>query len=83
MIEVEPHGCKHCKKPIPDNRAFCYVCDLVVNGVHHKTPKTIHELVDEFLHSADLKDYEAEDIIHIFDKFEKHVEDKKYSIKIQ
>ncbi len=83
MIDVETHECKQCRKRIPINRNFCYVCDLVVNGVQVKTPKTIHELIDEFLHNSDLSDYEVEDVLDIFDKFEKHVENKKYSIKIQ
>jgi hypothetical protein len=83
MIEVDLHHCKNCPKIIPVNRDYCYVCDLTINGKKEFTPKTIHALVDEFLHNTDLSDFEAEDVIFLFDKFEQHIEQKKYRITIQ
>lgn len=83
MIDVDTHTCKTCPKTIPINREYCYVCDLVVNGVKVKTPKTIEELVDEFIHNTNLSDYEPEDVLALFDRFEKHISAKKYRITIQ
>lgn len=83
MIDVDEHRCVDCMRLIPVERKYCYLCDLLKNGKAPNTPKNIHDLVDEFMNNADLSDYEASDIIDIFDKFEKHVEKKKYRITIQ
>jgi hypothetical protein len=85
IIDLHDHKCKNdfCQTHISENREYCYVCDLIYRNKQARTPNTIHDLVDEFLHNSDLSDHEAEDVIHIFDKFEKHVETKKYRITIQ
>jgi hypothetical protein len=56
---------------------------MVVNGNVVQTPKNIRELVDEFINDENLSDYEPEDVIALFDKFEAHVNNKKYRITIQ
>ena len=83
MLDIDDHHCKHCSRRIPNNRNFCYICDMVVNGNVVQTPKNIRELVDEFINDENLSDYEPEDVIALFDKFEAHVNNKKYRITIQ
>jgi hypothetical protein len=83
MIDIDIHHCKNCPKKIPVDREYCYVCDMFINGKKIFTPKNIHDLVDEFFHNTDLSDYETEDVIALFDKFEEHINKKKYRITIQ
>lgn len=85
ITDLHDHKCKNefCQRHIPENREYCYICDTIHNNKPVNTPKTIHNLIDQFLHSEDLTDHEVEDIIHIFDKFESYVEKKKYRITIQ
>jgi predicted amidophosphoribosyltransferase len=70
MIDIEPTLCKNCGKKIPDNREFCYICDTVLNGADHATPKNLDELLEKFLkesiNTSILQDYEFEDVQSFF-----------------
>jgi len=83
MIDVKEHRCVDCLRLIPENRTYCYLCDLIKNNKPVNSPKNIKELITEFINNTDTSDWEPEDVIALFDKFNDYVEKKKYRITIQ
>ena len=83
MIDLETQHCEGCQKLIPINRKFCYICDLVINGVKSGTPKDMNQLINDFISDCDEADFDIQDIDHILTKFKTYIESKNYRITIQ
>ena len=83
MIDLETQHCEGCQKLIPINKKFCYICDLVINGVKTSTPKDMKQLIDDFLNNCNEVDFDIQDIDNILTKFNAYIESKNYRITIQ